>query len=293
VTGQTYQYGIRVSEDAWLHLALIAEAYERGGWPAPGGRLRPLETLRGDLLLPLVDGTWRRDSSAPDPVRRARELGARVARETTARAGFADLVTVRRDNDVRFGEIVVAASPYPRRIVVRGPNLPTVEIARHGPGEDFDPADPIGTREERALTLHINGRRGVLLTSDQGSGREAYDVVAVAWGRRYTLHQLAPDRAEILRAEERVARLLTGDPEPARRYAVGWDLTANAIDRAMTHALAAAFRVGATTWRERLRTRRIAYRDEHRAIQKAANRVPAPPPVAPGLAGRWSANPNR
>jgi hypothetical protein len=288
-----YQYGEPVSEDAWLHLALIADAYERGGWPGPGGRIRPLQTLRGDALgLPLIDGTWRRDG-APDPIRRASELGARAAAETRTRAGFADLVTVRRDNDVRFGEIVVAASPYPRRIVVRGPRLPTVEIARHAAGEDFEPADPIGSRSARALTLHVNGRPGVLLASGQGSGREAYDVVAVAWSRRYTLHQVGPDRAEVLRGEERVARLLTGDPEPGRRYAVGWDLTAHAIDRAMTHALAAAFRVGATTWRERLRTRRLAYRDQHRAIQRAAGRVPAAPPAAPQLAGRWSANPNR
>lgn len=268
-----------MSEDAWLHLALIADAYERGGWPGPGGRLRPLQTLGGaPLVLPLIDGTWRQDG-APDPIRRAYELGARAAAETTARAGFADLVTVRRDNDVRFGEIVVAASPHPRRVVVRGPRLPTVEIARHAPGEDFEPADPIGSRSGRALTLHVNGRPGVLLASGQGTGREAYDVVAVAWSRRYTLHQLGPDRAEVLRGEERVARLLRGDPEPGRRYAVGWDLTANAIDRALTHALAAAFRVGATTWRERLRTRRIAYKEEYRAVQRSTGRAPAAPPA--------------
>jgi hypothetical protein len=282
-----------VPDDAWLHLALIADAYERGGWPVPGGRIRPLAALGGsELVLPLVDGTWRRDE-APDPVRRARALGARAVAETTRRAGFGELVPVRQANDVRFGEIVVAASPHPRRIVVRGPALPTVEIVRHAAGDDFDPVDPIGTRRAGALTLHVNGRPGVLLASGQGSGREAYDVVAVAWSRRYTLHQLSPEHAEVLRGEERVARLLRGDPEPSRRYAVGWDLVADAIDRAMTHALASAFRVGATTWRERMRARQVALRSAHKAAQRAAGHVTTAPATAPQLAGRWSAGDRR
>jgi hypothetical protein len=278
-----------VADDAWLHLALIADAYERGGWPVPGGRIRPLQTLTGsDLALPLIDGTWRRDE-APDPIRRAHELGARAQKATTKRAGFADLVIIRVDSDVRFGDIVVAASPHPRRIVVRGPELPTVEIARHADGDDFEPADPIGTRRDRALTLHVNGRPGVLLAGGQGSGREAFDIVAVAWSRRYTLHHLSPDRAEVLRGDERVARLLRGDPEPARRYAVGWDLSANAIDRALTHALASAFQVGATTWRERTRAKHLEIRTAQKAAQRAGAAVPNP--VAPQLAGRWSGRP--
>ena len=49
-------------DDSWLHLALIADAYERGGWPAPDGRIRPVPVLRGPwLAVPLRDGTWRRD----------------------------------------------------------------------------------------------------------------------------------------------------------------------------------------------------------------------------------------
>jgi hypothetical protein len=286
-----------VSDDAWLHLALIAEAYERGGWPVPGGRIRPLRVLNGmQLVVPLVDGTWLRDD-APNAIRRAHELGEHALSATPRRADFADLVTIRTANDVRFGQIVVAASAHPRRIVVRGPALPTVEIVRHAEGEDFAPADPIGTRRDRALTLHINGRPGVLIASGQGSGRERYDVVAVAWGRRYALHHLDPDRAEVLRGGERVARLLRGDPEPSRRYAVGWDLTANAVDRAMTHALASAFRVGATTWRERVRAKQVELRAAHRAAQRLAGvgvaGLPpvAPQPVAPQLAGRWSNRP--
>jgi hypothetical protein len=247
---------LAVSYDAWLYLALIADAYERGGWPAPEGRIRPVGALAGTFLaVPLLDGTWRADGTA-DPIARAHELGAVAVTATTARAGFAELVTFRRAEDVRFGALTVSAGVHPRRIVVAGPNLPTVEITRHGPGDDLAPEDPIGTRRAGQLTLLVNGRQGVLLPNRRGPGRTGHDVEAAAWNRRYRLRQTGAEHAEVLRGEERVARLLRGDPEPDRRYAVGWDQVADGIDRAMTHALASAFRVGATTLRERMRSAR-------------------------------------
>jgi len=217
-----------------------------------------VDALRGHwLAVPLLDGTWRRDGT-PDPVAHAHMLGRWALVATTERAGFTELVRVRVANDVRFGELTVSAGVHPRRIVVAGPNLPTVEIARHGPGDDIEPVDPIGTRRARLLTLQVNGRSGVLLPSRNGSGRAAYDVDAHAWSRRYKLRQIGPEHAEVTRNDLRVARLLRGDPEPDRRYAVGWDLAADAIDRALVHALASAFRIGATTYRERVRARRAA-----------------------------------
>ena len=259
VTGRArgaYQYGMSVGDrpdDSWLHLALIADAYERGGWPAPDGRIRPVDALRGQwLAVPLLDGTWRRDST-PDPVSHAHVLGRWALVATTERAGFTELVRVRWADDVRFGELTVSAGAYPRRIVVAGPNLPTVEVARHGPGDDIEPADPIGTRRANQLTLVVNSRRGVLLPSRNGSGRAAYDVEALAWSRRYRLRQTGPEHAEVTRNDLRVARLLRGYPQPDRRYAVGWDPAADAVDRALVHALASAFRIGATTFRERAR----------------------------------------
>jgi len=243
-------------DDAWLHLSLIADAYERGGWPAPLGRIRPLAALRGrSLAVPLLDGTWRRDIG-PDPVAHAHTLGNRAVVATTARVGFGALTPVRSAHDIRFGPLTVSACPHPRRIVVTGPNLPAVEIVRHGPGEDIEPADPIGTRRADQLGLTMNGRQGALLPRRGGSGRSGYDVAAAVWSRRYDLRQTGPAHAEILRNELRVARLLRGDPAPDRRYAVGWDPVADAIDRAVVHALASAFRIGATTLRERVRAAR-------------------------------------
>ncbi len=240
-------------DDTWLHLALIADAYERGGWPAPEGRIRPVGMLRGQsLAVPLLDGTWRLDST-PDPVSHAHTLGRWALVATAERAGFGGLVPVRRAADMRFGELTVLAGMHPRRIVVAGPNLPTVEITRHGEGEDIDPVDPIGTRRARQLTLLVNNRQGALLPSPGGSGRSAYDVAAVAWNRGYRMRPTGPEQAEVTRNDVRVARLLRGDPAPDRRYAVGWDPVADGIDRAMVHALASAFRVGAATFRERIR----------------------------------------
>jgi hypothetical protein len=262
-------------DDSWLHLALIADAYERGGWPAPDGRIRPVDALRGPwLAVPLLDGTWRRDGTA-DPVAHAHVLGRWALVATTERAGFTELVPVRCADDVRFGELTISAGAHPRRIVVAGPNLPTVEIARHGPGDDIEPVDPIGTRRPRQLTLLVNGRRGVLLPSATGSGRAAYDVDALAWSRRYKLRQTGPEHAEVTRNDLRVARLLRGDAAPDRRYAVGWDLAADAIDRALAHALASAFRIGATTLRERVRAGQ-----RRRAAVAAARSVVA---QAPGV----------
>src|SRR5262249_8378844 len=168
-------------DDTWLNLALIADAYERGGWPAPGGRIRPLGALPGpSLAVPLLDGTWRRDTPA-DPIGHAHALGGWALVSTTARAGSGTLAPVRLADARGFGALTVSASTPPRRIVVAGPNLPTVEITRHGPGEDVEPTDPIGTRRARHLGLTVNGRAGVLLPRRNGSGRSGYDVDAMAW----------------------------------------------------------------------------------------------------------------
>src|SRR5262249_28597488 len=130
-----------------------------------------------------------------------------------------------------------------------------------------------------------NGGAGVLLPRRNGSGRSGYDVDAMAWSRRYELRQTGPEHAEVLRNDTRVARLLRGDPEPDRRYAVGWDLVADGVDRAMVHALAAAFRIGASTLRERIRAaRQQAARERavpHQATQR--QRPGAPGRVGPAL----------
>jgi hypothetical protein len=276
-------------DDSWLHLALIADAYERGGWPAPDGRIRPVAALREPwLAVPLLDGTWRRDTVA-DPTAHAHVLGHWAMVATTARAGPAGLVTFRRVPDRRFGEVTVSAASHPRRIVVCGPGLPTVEITRHGPGEDVEPADPIGTRRPGHLGLVMNSRPGVLLPARSGSGRAAYDVDAVAWSRQYRLRQSAPDQAEVVRNGLRVARLLRGDPAPDRRYAIGWELAADAVDRAMVHALASAFRIGATTFGERVRARRA----RQARLAPAATTIPTGaaalllPPAADGPAAGY------
>src|SRR5262249_4159787 len=131
------------------------------------------------------------------------------------------------------------------------------------------------------------GRAGWRLPRRNGSGGSGYDVEAMAGSRRYELRQTGPEHAEVLRNDTRVARLLRGDPEPDRRYAVGWDLVADGVDRAMVHALASAFRIGASTLRERIRAaRQQAARERavpHQATQR--QRPGAPGPVGAALPG--------
>lgn len=239
---------------AGANQAVIAEGYERGGWPHPVGRFRPLTTLAGSVLpVPWIDGTWQW-LPHPEPATLARQIGAEALRQG-ARAGFGTLVPFRRATDVRFGEIIVSASLNPHRIVVSGPALPTVTLTRTEAAEQSNWADPIGTRDPVALALTVHGQPGVIQPGPGGARRDGFDVVVAAWGRRYEFRQIGPDHAAVYRGEQRIARLLRGDPEPDRRYAVGWDAAADAVDRAIVYTVASAFRIGVPKRvRDRLRS---------------------------------------
>lgn len=270
LTEERLRVGRRATPLEELHLAAMAEAFQRGQWLGGGGTERPLQRLPdGPGIVPVtrVTGTTRPVKSRQAAVF-ARQLGelavgrcggpAQVAAlAERAHAEGVPLWIARRVAPGPAGPVTVAVDRGLVRVDVWGPQAPAVRLRAPG---GYDARDQ---SLSKGLRVTVGETRARLVLKDR-KRRSKRRVELQIPGRHWVLTR-ENSVASLLRCDDRPVALLSRPPSSRPVPDPGSLLLpltpvrldgGDALDAVMAHFFAVSFGIGDTTGSARFRSRR-------------------------------------